>query len=146
MSKSLNKIMIIGNLGADPEVRTTGGGTKVANLRVATNERWNDRDGNPQEHTEWHRVVFYGPVAEVAEKYATKGSRIYVEGSIRTEKWQDRDGNDRYTTEVRGRNLILLDSRGDGGYSDGGGGGGGRRDDSQDYSGDAHLSDDDIPF
>lgn len=143
MARSLNKLMIIGNLGADPEVRMTGAGTKVANMRVATNERWTDREGNPQEHTEWHRVVFFGPVAEVIEKYARKGTRVFVEGSLRTNKWQDREGNDRYTTEVQGRNFLLLDGGGSGGDygpppSDGGGGGG--------YQGSAEISDDDIPF
>lgn len=145
MSKSLNRILIIGNLGADPEVRTTPGGTRVANLRVATNERWKDRDGNPQEHTEWHRVSLYGATAEIAEKYLRKGGRVFVEGSLRTDKWTDRDGNDRYTTEVRGRNIILLDGGAGGGFDaprSGGGGGGGA--DEGRYDDD--LGDDDIPF
>ena len=141
MSRSLNKLMIIGNLGADPEVRMTQGGTKVANLRIATNEKWNDKNGNPQEHTEWHRVVFYGALAEICEKYLSKGRRVYVEGSLRTDKWTDRDGNDRYTTEVRGRNMIMLDGRGDGGDDYGG---------SSNYDGPSSsppdLNDDDIPF
>jgi len=141
MAKSLNRVQIIGNLGADPEVRSTQSGTRVANLRIATNERWTDRSGNPQEHTEWHRVSFFGPVAEVAEKYLNKGSRVYVEGSIRTDKWQDRDGNDRYTTQVRGRDLIMLDGRDSGDYADApapaaAGAGPGSQE----------LSDDDIPF
>jgi single-strand DNA-binding protein len=112
MARSLNKLQIIGNVGADPEIRMTGGGTKVANIRVATNERWKDRNGTEQEHTEWHRVVFYGSQADIVEKYVKKGTRIYVEGALRTDKWQDKDGNTRYTTEVRGRDLILLDGRG----------------------------------
>lgn len=142
MSKSLNKIMIIGNLGADPEVRMTSSGTKVANLRVATNERWIGRDGQQQEHTEWHRVALYGQVADIAEKYLRKGSRVYVEGSLRTDKWTDRDGKDRYTTEIRGRNLILLDS----GAGSGGPSYDAPADDMSDRPEPADLSDDDIPF
>lgn len=140
MSKSLNKMMIIGNLGADPEVRMTSGGTKVANLRIATNEKWSDKQGNPQEHTEWMRVTFFGPVAEIAEKYCSKGDRVYVEGSLRTEKWTDRDGNDRYTTGVRGQSLILL------GGGSGQGGGDYRGSGGYDGGGDSGLDDDQIPF
>lgn len=109
--RSYNRILIIGNLGGDPEVRMTPGGTKVANLRVATNERWTDRNGQAQEHTEWFTVVLYGRVAEVAEKYLRKGSRVFIEGSLRTRKWQDREGKDRYTTEVRAFNMVMLDAR-----------------------------------
>lgn len=148
MARSLNRIQIIGNLGAEPEVRSTPGGTRVANLRVATNEQWTDKSGQKQEHTEWHRVVLYGALADIAEKYMRKGGRIFVEGSLRTDKWTDRDGNDRYTTEVRAQNVILLDGPGggEGGEAGGGrgrssgavsGGGGGRSDE---------LSDEDIPF
>jgi len=111
MSKSLNKLTIIGNLGSDPEIRVTKGGKKVANFSVATNEKWTDSAGNQQEHTEWHRVVFFGAVAEVAEKYLNKGSSVYIEGSLNTEKWQDKSGNDRYTTSVRGRDLIMLSGK-----------------------------------
>lgn len=108
MSRSLNKLTIIGNVGQDPEIRVAQSGTKVANLRIATNEKWKDRDGKQQEHTEWHRVVFYGIKADIVESYVKRGDRLYVEGTLRTEKWQDRDGNDRYTTEVRGRELLML--------------------------------------
>ncbi|RMF13795.1 MAG: single-stranded DNA-binding protein [Candidatus Dadabacteria bacterium] len=144
MTRSLNKIMIIGNLGADPDIRVTQSGTKVANLRVATSERWTDRNGAQQEHTEWHRVVFYGNLAEICEKYLSKGRRVYVEGSIRTDKWTDRDGNDRYTTEIRGRDMIMLDGRGDGG---GFAGGQDRQPQSSGgYQAPPELADDDIPF
>jgi len=110
--RRFNRILIIGNLGGEPEVRMTPGGTKVANLRVATNERWTDRNGQAQEHTEWFSVVLYGRVAEIAEKYLHKGSRVFIEGTIRTRKWQDREGKDRYTTEVRAFNLLMLDAKG----------------------------------
>jgi single-strand DNA-binding protein len=110
--RSFNRILIIGNLGGEPEVRMTPGGTKVAKLRVATNERWTDRNGQAQEHTEWFSVVLYGRVAEIAEKYLHKGSRVFIEGTIRTRKWQDREGKDRYTTEVRAFNLLMLDAKG----------------------------------
>lgn len=147
MARSLNRIQIIGNLGAEPEVRSTPGGTRVANLRVATNEQWTDKSGQKQEHTEWHRVVLYGALADIAEKYMRKGGRIFVEGSLRTDKWTDRDGNDRYTTEVRAQNVILLDGPGGG---EGGEAGGGRGRSSGAVSGGGgrsdELSDEDIPF
>lgn len=144
MARSLNRIQIIGNLGADPEVRTTPGGTRVANLRVATNEQWTDKQGQRQEHTEWHRVVLYGALAEIAEKYMRKGSRVFVEGSLRTDKWTDRDGNERYTTEVRAQNLILLDGPG-GDYGSGGGRSRGGSESGGGLQAD-ELTDDDIPF
>ena len=98
---SLNKASIIGNLGRDPEVRHTQSGDTVANLSVATSEKWTDRSsGERRERTEWHRVVVWGKLAEIAEKYLRKGSKVYLEGQIRTRKWQDNDGKDRYTTEI----------------------------------------------
>lgn len=122
MARGLNKVMLIGNLGADPEVRYTAGDKAVANVRLATAESWRDRDsGEQQERTEWHRVVFFGRLAEIVNEYLRKGSQIYVEGSIRTNKWQDRDGNDRYTTEIIASEMQMLGSRAPGG---GGGGGG----------------------
>lgn len=141
MSRSLNKVQLIGNLGADPEVRSTQNGSRIANLRVATNEKWNDKQGNLQENTEWHRVVMYGNLAEIAEKYLRKGSKLYIEGSIRTSKWEDRDGNTRYTTEITGRNIIMLDGRGDGDFSY-------SSNDDDGFSSPANndISDDDIPF
>ncbi|MCP4810772.1 MAG: single-stranded DNA-binding protein [Proteobacteria bacterium] len=118
----INKVILVGNLGADPEMRTTGGGMPIANLRLATTERRKDRDGNWGEHTEWHRVTAFGKTAENAGRYLKKGRQVYVEGKIRTNKYQDRDGNDRWSTEVICDTLKFL-GRGDGG----GGGGGGRQ-------------------
>ena len=123
----VNKVILVGNLGADPESRSFANGGEVVNLRVATSETWKDRDGNRQEKTEWHSVaIFNENLGRVAKSYLKKGSKVYLEGQIQTRKWPDQTGNDRYTTEIvlqkfRGE-LVLLDSR-DGG---GGGGGGGR--------------------
>ncbi len=123
---SVNKAIIIGNLGADPEVRYTQSGTPVANLSIATNESWTDKSGQRQERTEWHRVVVFGNTAENCAKYLSKGRQVYVEGRIQTNKWQDNDGNDRYTTEIVAQNVTFLSggNGGGGGYSGGGGGGG----------------------
>lgn len=131
MAGSVNKVILVGNLGRDPEIRTTQSGDKIANLSVATSESWNDRQtGERRERTEWHRVVIFGRVAEIAEQYLRKGSKVYVEGSLQTRKWQDQSGQDRYSTEVvlqrfRG-DLQMLDRAGDaesrnrdyGGYED----------------------------
>lgn len=106
----MNKVILIGNLGADPEVRHTQGGEAVANLRLATSERWKDKAGQQQERTEWHRIVFFGRRAEVLAEYTRKGSKLLVEGQIQTRKWTDNEGNDRYTTEIRGANFEFLDS------------------------------------
>jgi single-strand DNA-binding protein len=116
---SLNKACIIGNLGKDPEVRTTQGGTKVANISVATSERWRDKNsGEQKERTEWHRVTLWGKLAEIAEKYLHKGSKVYLEGKIQTRKWQDQSGADRYSTEIilQGfdAKLVMLDGKQDG--------------------------------
>ena len=109
MARGLNKVMLIGNLGNDPEIRHTNSGMAVATLSLATAESWKDRDsGETRDKTEWHRVVFFGRVAEVAEKYLKKGSQIYIEGRLQTRKWQDRDGNDRYTTEIVGNDMQML--------------------------------------
>ena len=125
MSGSLNKVILVGNLGNDPDVRTMQSGDKVANLSIATNERWRDKEGNQQERTEWHRVVIFGRVAEVAERYLRKGSKILIEGQLQTRKWQDQSGKDRYTTEVvvRGFNgtMTMLDGRDGGGRGHGSG-------------------------
>lgn len=119
---TLNKVILIGNLGADPEVRYMPNGGAVATLRVATTEAWKDKQtGQPQERTEWHRVTFYQRTAEICGEYLRKGSKIYVEGQLRTRKWQDKDGQDRYTTEIVGDQMQMLDGKGSGG-----GGGGGR--------------------
>ena len=121
----VNKVILVGNLGADPESRSFANGGEVVNLRVATSESWKDRDGNRQEKTEWHQVaIFNENLGRVAKSYLRKGSKVYLEGQIQTRKWQDQSGNDRYTTEIvlqkfRGE-LVLLDARGEGG---GGGGG-----------------------
>ncbi|MFQ5355879.1 MAG: single-stranded DNA-binding protein [Mariprofundaceae bacterium] len=104
----LNKVMLIGNLGADPETRFTKDGTCVCNLNLATTEKFKSRTGEPQERTEWHRVVMWGRLGEIANQYLSKGSRIYVEGKIETRKWQDRDGNDRYTTDIRANEMKML--------------------------------------
>ena len=118
----LNKAMLIGNLGADPEVRYMQDGTCVCNIRLATTDRWKSRDGEQQERTEWHRVVLWGKLGEIAGQYLTKGSRVYIEGKIETRKWQDRDGNDRYTTEIRANEMKMLGGGGSGGSSSGGSG------------------------
>ena len=123
----VNKVILVGNLGADPESRTFANGGEVVNLRIATSETWKDREGNRQEKTEWHSVaIFNENLGRVAKSYLRKGSKVYIEGQIQTRKWQDQQGADRYTTEIvlqkfRGE-LVLLDARGEGG---GGGSGGG---------------------
>jgi len=104
----LNKVMLIGNLGADPETRFTQDGTCVCNLRVATTEKFKNRNGEQQERTEWHRIVMWGRLGEIANQYLSKGSRVYIEGKIETRKWQDRDGNDKYTTEIRANEMKML--------------------------------------
>jgi single-strand DNA-binding protein len=129
----VNKVILVGNLGADPESRSLNNGGEVVNLRVATSEQWKDRDGNRQERTEWHQVVIFNEnLGRVAKNYLRKGSKVYLEGQIQTRKWTDQSGNDRYTTEIvlqrfRGE-LVLLDSRE-------GGGGGGRGGYSEDFGG-----------
>ena len=135
MAGSVNKVILVGNLGRDPEVRTFQNGGKVCNLRIATSENWKDRNtGERRERTEWHSVaIFSEPLARIAEQYLRKGSKVYLEGQLETRKWQDQSGQDRYTTEVvlrpyRGE-LTLLDSRGEGSGS------GGYQDDRGGYSG-----------
>jgi len=109
----LNKAILIGNLGADPETRYMQDGTCVCNIRIATTERFKDRNGERQERTEWHRVVMWGKLGEIANQYLHKGSQVYIEGKIETRKWQDRDGNDKYTTEIRARDMKMLGGRGE---------------------------------
>ena len=125
-SRGINKVILVGNLGADPENRTSQAGAAITNISIATSESWKDKNtGQQQERTEWHRVVFFNRLAEVAAEYLRKGSKVYVEGSLRTRKWQDQSGQDRYTTEIVGSEMQMLDSRnssGDGGYGQGGGG------------------------
>ncbi|HYX73589.1 MAG TPA: single-stranded DNA-binding protein [Steroidobacteraceae bacterium] len=113
MARGINKVILIGNLGADPETRAMPSGTTVANLRVATSESWRDKQtGEQQERTEWHRVALFGRLAEIAGEYLRKGSQVYIEGSLRTRKWQDKQGNERYSTEVVGNDLQMLGGRG----------------------------------
>lgn len=120
MARGINKVILIGNLGSDPEIRHTQGGNAVANLSLATSESWRDKaTGETRENTEWHRVVVFGRLGEVAGEYLKKGSKVYIEGRLQTRKWQDRDGNDRYTTEIVGNEMQMLDSRGGGsGFDD----------------------------
>jgi single-strand DNA-binding protein len=113
---SVNKVIIVGNLGADPETRYTPGGDAVTNIRVATTDKWKDKaSGEMKEATEWHRISFFGRLAEVAGEYLKKGSQVYVEGSLRTRKWQDKDGQDRYSTDIRGDVMQMLGRREGGG-------------------------------
>jgi len=110
----LNKAILIGNLGADPETRYMQGGTGVCNIRIATTERFKDRNGERQERTEWHRVVLWGKLGEIANQYLHKGSQVYIEGRIETRKWQDKDGNDRYSTDIRAREMKMLGGKSEG--------------------------------
>ena len=113
MARGINKVILIGNLGKDPETRYLPSGSAVANVTIATNESWKDpQSGEQQERTEWHNVVFFGRLAEIAGEYLKKGSQVYVEGSLRTRKWQDKSGADRYTTEVVAREMQMLGGRG----------------------------------
>jgi single-strand DNA-binding protein len=155
---SVNKVIIIGNLGRDPEMRYLPSGDAVANLRIATTDKYKDRSGDMQEQTEWHSVAFFGKTAEICGQYLKKGSQVYVEGSLRTRKWQDKEGNDRYTTEIRGDRMQMLGGRGGGGVADYGGddamdappparsGGAAKPARNNDAGGFAGMPDDDIPF
>jgi single-strand DNA-binding protein len=123
MARGINKVILIGNLGADPETRAMPSGMTVANIRVATSESWKDKQsGENKERTEWHNVAMFGRLGEIAGEYLKKGSKVYIEGSLRTRKWQDKSGNDRYTTEIIANEMQMLDSRGGGGMGGGGGG------------------------
>jgi single-strand DNA-binding protein len=116
---SVNKVILVGNLGRDAELRYTPGGAAVATINMATTEVWNDKAGQRQEKTEWHRVVLWGKSAESLSEYLTKGKQIYVEGRLQTRQWDDKDGNKRYTTEIRGDRIVLLGGAGGGGRSSG---------------------------
>ena len=177
MARGINKVILVGNLGADPETRYTAGGAAITNIRIATSETWRDKQtGENQERTEWHRVVFFSRLAEIAGEYLRKGSQVYVEGSLRTRKWQDQSGQDRYTTEIVANEMQMLGGRGDdasgraaqasgqasgqgtaqGGFREGGQGssrqGGARQGAAQaasqppEYQGEDNFTDDDIPF
>ena len=153
---SVNKVILVGNLGRDAELRYTPGGAAVATLNMATTEVWNDKAGQKQEKTEWHRVVLWGKSAETLSEYLTKGKQIYVEGRLQTRQWDDKDGNKRYTTEIRGDRIVLLSGGGGGmgagrsqgrsaGAGAGAGAGGGEH---MEPMGEpiSELTDDDIPF
>ncbi len=152
MARGINKVILIGNLGADPETRYMPSGGAVTNVRLATSETWKDKNtGENQERTEWHRVVFFNRLAEIAAEYLRKGSKVYIEGSLRTRKWQGQDGRDNYTTEIVANEMQMLDSRG-GGSADLGtssGAAGGQRRQSPEQSAPPMPNDDfedDIPF
>lgn len=159
MAKGINKVIIVGNLGADPEVRYTASGSAIANITVATSEQWKDKtSGEKQEKTEWHRIVMFNRLGEIAGEYLKKGSQVYIEGRLQTRKWQDKSGQDRYTTEIVANEMQMLGGRG-GGESGGYGGqsGGGNRPQaaqkSDPFSGTPEFDggaapdfDDDIPF
>ena len=124
MARGVNKVILVGNLGADPETRAMPSGSTVANLRIATSESWRDKtSGEQQERTEWHRVALFGRLAEIASEYLKKGSQVYIEGSLRTRKWQDKQGQERFSTEIVANELQMLGGRGGGGAGGGGGGG-----------------------
>jgi single-strand DNA-binding protein len=137
--RGVNKVIIVGTLGQDPEVRQTNSGTSVCQLSIATNERWKDKNtGEQKESTEWHKIVLWQRLAEIAGEYLHKGSQVYIEGKLQTRKWQDKDGNDRYTTEILGNELQML-------------GGANRQSNSHQPAQDSHQSgpsvdDDDVPF
>jgi len=118
MSRGINKVILVGNLGNDPEIRYTPGGSALANISLATSEAWRDKQsGELQERTEWHRVIFFNRLAEIVGEYLHKGSKIYVEGSLRTRKWQDKNGIDRYTTEIIANEMHMLDGKSAGSHS-----------------------------
>lgn len=150
MAGSVNKAIVLGNLGRDPEVRYTQSGNPVANLNIATNRVWTGKDGQRNEETEWHRVVVFGKTAENCAKYLSKGRQVYVEGRLQTREWEDRDGNKKYTTEIVANDVQFLSGGGSGDFGGGGGGGGGRGMDqsrpSNESDFDQSFNDDDIPF
>jgi single-strand DNA-binding protein len=123
--RGLNRAMLIGNLGADPEIRSSQNGQTIATLRLATTDTWQDKQGGRTEKTEWHRIVAFGRLAEIARDYMRKGHRLYVEGRIQTRNWQDQQGQTRYTTEIVALSVLMLSARGEGESGGGGGGGGG---------------------
>jgi single-strand DNA-binding protein len=154
---SINKVILIGNLGKDPETRYLPSGDAVTNITVATTDTWKDKEGAKQEHTEWHRIAFFGKLAEIAGEYLKKGSPVYVEGRIRTRKWQDKEGQDRYSTEIVADRMQMLGSRGGGSESAArepatrepaaaAGGGGAKASPSKKSGGGFEEMDDDIPF
>ena len=153
---SLNKVMLIGNLGKDPEVRYTAGGTAVASFSIATSEKFKGKTGEWEEKTEWHNITLWARLAEIAGEYLSKGKTVYIEGRLQTRKWQDKEGKDRYTTEIVGEKMQMLSGKGEGGGNSGGNSGGGRpaagRPSQQDHSQGSSYEepvfnpDDEIPF
>lgn len=157
MARGINKVILVGNLGADPETRYTANGSAVCNLRIATSETWRDKQtGDMQERTEWHRVVLFNRLGEIAGEYLRKGRQVYIEGKLQTRKWQDQNGQDRYTTEIVANEMQMLGGGGQGGPASGSGGGfgGGSGGSSSPSGGNAPQQspppaddfDDDIPF
>jgi single-strand DNA-binding protein len=157
MARGVNKVILVGNLGADPETRSMPSGMTVTNIRIATSESWKDKaSGAQQERTEWHSIALFGRLGEIAAEYLRKGSQVFVEGKLRTRKWQDKQGNDRYTTEIIADNMQMLGARGGGGGMSGGGAtaerGGSSAPPRDDYdqssppAGGKEDFDDDIPF
>ena len=160
MARGVNKVILIGNSGADPELRYTPGGTAVSNFSIATNESWTDSSGERQERTEWHRIVVWGRLAEICNQYLRKGSKVYIEGKLQTRSWEGQDGLKRYTTEVVARDMQMLDTRGemggmDGSYGGGSSQGGGQAKPQSDASASddttaseppPYAADDDLPF
>src|SRR5690606_24062943 len=146
MARGINKVILIGNLGADPETRYMPSGGAVTNIRIATSESWKDKNsGEQQDRTEWHNVAFFGRLAEIAAEYLRKGSQVYIEGRLRTRKWQDKEGNDRWTTEIIANEMQMLGGRGGGAGAPAGGGAPSRREEPEMPPSSGDL-DDDIPF
>ena len=149
---SLNKVMLIGNLGKAPEVRYTAGGTAVASFSLATSERIKNKNGEWEEKTEWHNITLWARLAEIAGEYLSKGKTVYIEGRLQTRKWQDKEGKDRYTTEIVGEKMQMLSGKGEGGGSGGGGGRPAQRPAQQEHSQGSSYEepvfnpDDEIPF
>jgi single-strand DNA-binding protein len=147
MARGINKAIVVGNLGRDPEVRYSANGNAIANVTIATTDSWKDRQsGERQEKTEWHRVVFFGRLAEIAGEYLKKGSQVYIEGRLQTRKWEDRDGNERYTTEIVAADMQMLGGRGGGGDGQGGSGSASEFAEGNSGGGSSGDFDDDIPF
>ena len=148
---SLNKVMLIGNLGKDPEVRYTAGGTAVASFSLATTEKFKGKNGDWEEKTEWHNITLWARLAEIAGEYLSKGKTVYIEGRLQTRKWQDKDGKDRYTTEIVGEKMQMLSGKGEGGGSGGSGGRPARPSQQEHSQGSSYEEpvfnpDDEIPF
>ncbi len=133
----VNKVILVGNLGKDPEVKYTAGGVPVANFTIATSEKWTDKNGEKQERTEWHRIVAWRKLAEICGEYMSKGKQVYIEGKLQTRSWEDKDGQTRYTTEIMADNIVLLGRKGQEGQESG---------DKSSAENDDHIDDDDIPF